>query len=123
MNIGSGIGKSRGGGDALGIRPLVKGGRGSDRVEGGRQRANNFLRLLVARRAGNEDPVFGAVDSHEAGERLPDAVRGVADIDHGERVVLDDFEPAGPTRLAQARAYGSFDTFGSPARLLALQPE
>ena len=47
----------------------------------------------------------------------------MADVDHGERVVLDDFEPAGPARLAQARAYRGFDPVGSLARLLALQPE
>ena len=123
MEARRGIGARCGGGDAFGIRSLVKRGRADDRVEGGRQRANNFLRLLVARRAGDEDPVFGAVDRHEACERLPDAVGGVADVDHGERVVLDDFETAGPARLAQARAYGGFDPFGSLARLLALQPE
>ena len=47
----------------------------------------------------------------------------MADVDDGERVVLDNFETAGPARLAQAGAYCRFDTFGSLARLLALQPE
>ena len=63
------------------------------------------------------------MDRHEAGERLPDAVGGVADVDDGERVVLDDFEPAGPSHLAQAGAYRGFDPVGSLARLLALQPQ
>ena len=56
-------------------------------------------------------------------QRLPDAVGGVADVDHGERVVLDDLEPAGPARLAQSGAYRGFDPVGSLARLFALQPE
>ena len=89
----------------------------------GRQCANNFLRLLVAGYAGDEDPIVGAVERHEACERLADAIGRMTDVDDGERVVLDNFETAGPARLAQARAYCRFDTFGSLARLLALQPE
>ena len=54
---------------------------------------------------------------------MPDAVGGVADVDDGERVLADDLEAAGPSRIAQAGAYRSLDPVGSLARLLALQPQ
>ena len=97
--------------------------RADDRIERRRQRADDFFRLLVARCAGDEDPIIGAMKRREACERLTDAVWGMTDVDHGERVVLDDFEPAGPSRVAQARPDSGFDPVGSLARLLALQPQ
>ena len=63
------------------------------------------------------------MDRLEAGERLPDAVRGVADIDHRQRVLPDDFEAAGPARIAQARSHSGFDVGSRLAGPLALQPE
>ncbi len=96
------------------IRSLVMGRRADDRIEGRRQRADDFVRLLVARRAGDEDPVVGAMDRHEACQRLPDAVGGVTDVDDGERVLTDDLEAAGPARLAQAGAYRGFDPVRQP---------
>jgi len=38
-----------------------------------------------------------AVSRLEAGERLPDGVGRVADVDDGERLLTDDFEAARPT--------------------------
>src|SRR5687767_6866396 len=63
------------------------------------------------------------MDRHEARQRLPDAVGGVADVDDGERVLTDNLETTGPARLAQARAYCDFDPVRSDARLRALQPQ
>ena len=63
------------------------------------------------------------MDRQQACQRLPDAVGGVADVDDGERVLLDDLEAAGPARLAQAGAYRGLDPVRSLARLLALQPQ
>ena len=93
-----------------------------NRIERRRQCANNFLRLLVARRARDEDPAISAMDSRETGKRLPDAVRRMTDIDHAERVVPDDFQPARPSHVAQTCAYRSLDSVAILARLLALQP-
>src|SRR3977135_265044 len=45
----------------------------------------------------------------EACERLLDAVGGGADVDHGERVRIDNLEAAGPADVAQARSHGGFD--------------
>ena len=50
-----------------------------------------------------------AINRHEARERLTDAVWRMADVDHGERILPDDFEPAGPAGVAQARSHGGFD--------------
>ena len=123
MEARRGIGARGRGGDALRVRSLVMGRGADDRIKRRRQRADDFVRLLVARRTGDEDPVACAMDRREACQRLPDAVRRVADIDHGERILLDDFEPAGPPHFAQARSDSGFDPVGSHARLLALQPE
>ena len=110
MKARPGIGARGRGGDAFRIRPLVMGRRADDRIERWRERADDFVRLLVARDA----PVTriqscGAMDRHEACQRLPDAVGGVTDVDDGERVLTDDLEAAGPARLAQAGAYRGFD--------------
>ena len=45
----------------------------------------------------------------EARERLADAVRGVPDVDHGERVLLNYLQASGPARRAEARSDGGFD--------------
>ena len=50
MNVGCGIGAPRGGGDILRVRALVMGRGADDRVEGRRQRADDLVGLLVARR-------------------------------------------------------------------------
>ena len=54
---------------------------------------------------------------------MPDAVGGVADIDHRQRILRDDFEPARPLRVAQAGSYRGLDPLRRLARLHALQPE
>src|SRR5687768_10663417 len=120
MNVRLGIAASRRGRDDLRVGSLVMRCRTNDRVKGWRQRADDFVGPFVTRRAGDENPAVATMNRHEACKRLPDAVRGVADIDHGERVVLDDFEPARPARLAQSAAYRGFDPVGRLARLLAL---
>ena len=63
------------------------------------------------------------MDRLQACQRLPDAVGSMADVDDRQRVVLDDFESAGPARVAQAGAYRGFDPARGLARLHALQPE
>src|SRR6476660_532010 len=123
MNIRFGIATPRRGSDCFGVGPLVVRCCADDGLEGGRQRADDFVRLLVARRTGDEDPVAVAMDRQQACQRLPDAVGGVTDVDDGERVLTDDLEAAGPARIAQASAYRSLDPVGSLARLLALQPQ
>jgi hypothetical protein len=47
----------------------------------------------------------------------------MTDVDHAERVVPDDFQPARPSHVAQAGTDRGFDPVGSLARLLALQPQ
>jgi hypothetical protein len=47
----------------------------------------------------------------------------MADVDHGERVLLDNFKAAGPVRIAQAGSCGGLDPVESFARVRALQPE
>ena len=63
------------------------------------------------------------MDRHQACQRLPDAVWGVTDVDHGERILTDDLETAGPARIAQASADRGLDPLWCLARLLALQPQ
>src|SRR5262245_36522335 len=122
MNIRFGIAAPRCGSDIFGIRPLVVRRRADDGVEGGCQRADDFVRLLVARNAGDGNPAVAAMDRLKACQRLPDAVGGMADVDYGERVVLNDLEPAGPARIAQTGAYRGLDSFGRLAGPLTLQP-
>src|ERR1700722_4212148 len=45
----------------------------------------------------------------EARERLADAVRGVADVDQGERLLLNHLQASRPARRAEARSDGGFD--------------
>src|SRR6188768_4022909 len=63
------------------------------------------------------------MNSLEAGERLPNAVRSVADVDHGEGVLLDHFEAAGPKDVAEARSHGCLDPRGIILGPHPLQPE
>ncbi len=54
---------------------------------------------------------------------MPDAVGGMTDVDHRERVVPDQFKPAGPARAAEARSDGSFDCSEGFAGPCPLQPQ
>src|ERR1700730_10041458 len=106
VNIRVRIGLSRRGGDIVRIRALVMRRRADDGVEGRRQRAHDLAGLLVAGNAGYENPALRAIDRLQAGERLPDAVGRVADVNDGERVFLDDFEAAWPGDVAQPTTQG-----------------
>src|SRR6202035_2543304 len=44
-------------------------------------------------------------------------------IDDGQRALRDDFEPAGPARVAEARSHSSFDSSGRFSRPRLLQPK
>src|ERR1700731_4183254 len=59
----------------------------------------------------------------EARERLADAVRGVPDIDHGERFSLNHLQTSGPARRAEARSDRSFDSGRGFSRPRPSQPE
>src|SRR5258707_15715776 len=107
------IGLAHRGGDGPGDGALVARGSAYDGVERRRQRGDVLLGVLVEGHPGPENPALRAMDRLEACERLPDAIGWVADVDHGERVLLDRLEAAGPARLAQARAHRGFDFVGS----------
>src|SRR5258707_15076788 len=117
------IGLARRGGDTFHIPTLMMRRRADDGVEGGRQRAHDLIGFLVARNAGHNNPSLRAVNRLQAGERLPDRVGGMADVDHGERVLPDDLEAAGPARIAPARSPGRFDFSRGFGRAHALPPK
>ena len=110
-------------GDGTGVRALVMRTGADDGVEGRRQRAGDLVGVLVSGNPDHEDPVRRAMYGPQAGQRLSDAVGGMADIDDGERIMPDGLEPAGPARLAQAAPRGGFNPLERLAGVLALQPE
>src|SRR3984957_8718576 len=89
-------------GDSFRIAALMVRFGGDDRVERRRQRAHDLVDLLVKGNADHENPALRAVNRLKAGERLPDAVRRVADVDDGQRLLSDDLEAARPADVAQA---------------------
>src|ERR1700736_2601200 len=117
------IGLARRGGDIFGIRALVMRAGADDGVEGRRQCAHDLAGFLVAGNAGHENPVLSAVNRLQACERLPDAVRGVADVDHRQRVLRDNLKTAWPARVAQADSHGRLDSARGLCGPRTLQPQ
>src|SRR6185437_8420082 len=79
-------------------------------------------RLLVEGNSDDENPVPVTVDMLERGERLPDPVRCVADVNDREGILSDSFETAGPARLAEPGSHGGLIARSGVARPRALQP-
>src|SRR5260221_13885776 len=117
------IGLAYSGGDGLRLHALVVRHRADDRVEGRRQRAHDFTGLLVHGDAGHENPALWAIDRLQACERLPDAIGGMADVDNGERPLVDHLEAAGPACIVETRSYSGFDPARSYPGPHNLQPE
>src|SRR5258708_980104 len=117
------IGLARGGGDTFHIPTLMMRRCADDGVEGGRQRAHDLIGFLVAGNADHKNPSLRAINRLQAGERLPDGVGGMADVDRGERVLPDDLEAARPARIAQARSHRPFHFSRGFGQAPALQPK
>src|SRR5260370_14562795 len=98
------IGLAHRSGDGIGVRALVVCRAAYDGVERRRQRGDDLVGVLVEGNPDHENPALRAMDCLKACQRLPDAIGGVANVDHGERVLLDRFEASRPTRLPQAPA-------------------
>jgi hypothetical protein len=60
----------------------------------------------------HQDPAIGAMKCLQTRERLPDAVRRMADIDNGQRLPRNDLETAGPNRVTKSGSYRGFDRSG-----------
>src|SRR5579863_4603641 len=93
-----------GGGKGGYVATLVVRAGAYDGVERRRERGCDLVGLLVKRNADHENPCSRTVNLLEAGERLPDGVGRVPDVNHGQRIFADDFEAAGPARAAKARS-------------------
>src|SRR5579863_5142094 len=103
LNVCLRIELADGGGKGGCVSALVVRAGANDGVERRRERAGDLVGLLVEGNADHENPCLRAINLPDAGERLPDAVGRVADVDHGQRIFADDFEAAGPARAAKTR--------------------